>query len=648
MGIVAAIVIIIIILGGAAYFVTRGTTSTSTSSSSSVSTSSTPGSSTISSISSSASLGSSSISSSSGASSSSSTPSASTSSASSSTGTSSGGQEFIVDEPGSPDSVDVGVAISGEGEEICSNTYLPLLFFNQTGGYSVFVPVLAKSWTESANGTSYIFNLRSDVHYSNGDPFNAYVAWYNIYRNLYLNQAIDSPLYLVFKTTGVSIGDVNSLNNPQNSPGSNTTLLNIMQNSSNAVTVLNSTAVEFHLTNPFVSFLQVMPAGNPWNFADPYVIQQHGGVVANTPNSWMSVNGSNIGDGPYVVQTYIPNQYTLLVANPNYWAQNITDGNFMTHVARYSKVLINYKTDELTRELDVESNKAQASVIALSSITNVLKTGTNLYVPNFGTGGTMEWLQLDTEKAPLNNSLVRQAIVAAVNLTEIRQTVFQGYNTPVVGPNLNGFFGYNNSITPPPYNLTLAKALLVKAGYPNGQGLPPISFAYPTGTAYIAEMAQILVSNLAQIGITIQPQSMSVASFISATLSCCGNSTSFPDIAADSWSYWPDFSGYEFLVDQQLGAFFYLNNQTIHNLIIKSNSELNSTLRAQELSQITIDVQQNAATIWLGQDNDLPTTGNGVGPTVFNKCITGDPNMWQNPSYWVFVGLDFNQMYSTC
>ena len=622
--VVAVVVIIIVILGGAVYFVTKGpaiTSVSSTTSSVNSSTASTP------------------ITSTSGT-----LVSSATSSSSNSTSSS----EFVVDEPGGPDSLDVGVSISGEGEEICSNAFLPLLFFNQTGGYSAFVPVLAKSWTETPNGTTYIFNFRSDVYYNNGDPFNAYVAWYNIYRNLYLNQAIDSPLYLVFNVSGVTLGDVNSLDNPQNSPGSNTTLLNIMQNASNAVTVLNSTSVAFHLTNPFVSFLQVMPAGNPWNFADPYVIEQHGGVVANTPNSWMSVNGSNNGDGPYIVQTYVPNQYTLLIANPNYWAQNITDGNFMTQVARYKEVLINYKTDELTRELDVESGKAQASVIALSDIDNVLKTGSNLYIPNFGTGGTIEWLQLDTEKAPLNNTLVRRAIIAAVNLTEIRETVYEGYNTPVVGPDLNGFFGYNSSISPPAYNLTEAKALLAQAGYPNGQGLGPISFDYPTGTTYIAEMAQILVANLAQIGVTIQPQSMAVASFISATESCCGNATNFPDIAADAWSYWPDFSGYEFLVDQQLGAFFYLNNETIHNLIIESNSQLNSTLRAQEISQITVDVQQNAAVIWLGQDDDLPTTGNGVGPTIFNKCITGDPGMWQNPSYWVFVGLDFNNIYSTC
>ena len=483
---------------------------------------------------------------------------------------------------------------------------------------------------------TYTFIMRNDVYYSNGDPFNAYVVWYNVYRNLYLNQPIDSPLYLSFNTTGVSVGDVNSFNNAKNDPTGNSTLLSIMQNPHSAATVLNSTAIQFHLTNPFVSFLQVMPAGPPWTMADPYVIQQHGGVVAGTPNSYMSVNGSNIGDGPYVVKTYIPNQYTILEANPHYWAQNITNGNFMTHPARIQTIVINYKTNELTRTLDLKSGTAQAAAVSFTDISNVLKEGTNLYIPDFGPSGTAEWLMLDTEKAPLNNTLVRQAIVDAVNVTQIREAAYQGYTEPVVGPVMHGFFGYNDSITAPPYNLTAAKALLKEAGYPNGNGLPALSFLYLSSST-VAQVAQILVADLSQVGITVHPQAVSNSEYISLTETCCGNSTTFPDISYGSWVYWPDFSGYEFLVDQQLGAWFYIDNSTINSLILQSNSELNMATRAQELSQITKDVQQNAADIWLGQDLDLPSTGAGVGPIIFNKCITGDPGMWQNPYYWVFV-----------
>jgi hypothetical protein len=83
-------------------------------------------------------------------------------------------------------------------------------------------------------------------------------------------------------------------------------------------------------------------------------------------------------------------------------------------------------------------------------------------------------------------------------------------------------------------------------------------------------------------------------------------------------------------------------------LIVQSNYELNKTLRAQEISKITQDILEQAPVIWLGQDLALPATGNGVGPTIFNKCVSGDPGMFQNPAYWVFVGLNYNTMFYTC
>ena len=127
------------------------------------------------------------------------------------------------------------------------------------------------------------------------------------------------------------------------------------QNPNNIVTVDNATAVTFHLTNPFVAFTKVIDT-DPWVFVDPFVVSSHGGVVKNIPNSWMAVNGSSVGDGPYVAQTFLVNQYTILVANPHYWAQNITS-NLILEPAHIQTITINYKTDELTRSLDLESNK---------------------------------------------------------------------------------------------------------------------------------------------------------------------------------------------------------------------------------------------------------------------------------------------------
>ena len=201
----------------------------------------------------------------------------------------------MIDEPNNPDTLDPSSAFSSNGVEVVMDTNLPLMFFAK-GSYSQYIPVLAQSWNESSNGMTYTFVLRQDVHYSNGDPFNAYVVWYNVYRGLQTNAAVDFIFALCLNSSGVTAGDLNSFDNAQNLPAGNSTLLQIMQNPSNSVTVLNASVVQFHLTYAFTPFLGLV-VGPPYEFIDPYVVGQHGGVIVNTPNPWMSVNGSTVGDG---------------------------------------------------------------------------------------------------------------------------------------------------------------------------------------------------------------------------------------------------------------------------------------------------------------------------------------------------------------
>jgi ABC-type transport system substrate-binding protein len=632
--IIAVIVIVIIIIAaGGAYlaFSKSSSTTTSTSSSSSSSSQSSsvpPASSTSSSSSSSVPPVSSS--------SSSSTPS--TSSSSSSTGTSSGGQELVVDEGSAPSSEDPAVAIDNNGLETAQNTHVPLTFCANPS-CTTLIPVLATSWNESTSGLTYTFNLRSGVYYSNNYPFNAYVVWYNVYRDLIINQPADFIFYAYMNASGVTVGDVNSLNNAQNSPGTNSTLLSIMQSSTgyHAVTVVNATEVQFHLTNAFVAFLQSIDTA-PWVFVDPYVVQQHGGVVANTPNSYMSVNGTMVGNGPYVMQSYVPNQYSMMVANPHYWAQSMTS-NLVLEPAKIHTVLINYKTDELTRTEDLQTGKSQASIVSFNDINSTVTACKNCYIPNTGTSGSMEWINIDSLKAPTNNTLVRQAMIEAINVSQIQSVVYDGYAQKVIGPMPSIFNYYNSSIQPLPYNVTNAKKLLAQAGYPNGQGFPTITLDWYT-SAYASLVVQIVKQDLAQIGINVQTQEVSQATMVTIQATP-GQNASAADMVMINWTYYPDFSAYEFIVDSALGAFGNFHNQTILNLIYKSNTELSPTARAQDISQITSDLVQQAGFIWLGQDLDVFDPGAGIGPTIWNHCASG---MWYNTA---FNGVDFNNVTIT-
>ena len=532
--------------------------------------------------------------------------------------------------------------IDNNGLEVAQNTNLPLFFCAENNtACTQLVPVVGQSITESADGLTYNVTLRTDVYYSNNDPLNAYVVWWNIYRDLIINQASDFIFYTYFTPNGVTAADLNSFDTATNVP-TNQTLLSLMENPALSVTVLNASAVQFHLTNAFTPFKSTIET-SPWVFVDPYVVESHGGVTTNQPNAYMSVNGTAVGDGPYVTSQYVPNEYTTMVANPHYWAQDLTSAqtNYIIAPAKIHEITINYKTDELTRTEDLEGGESQAAIVSFDDIPNVVKAcGTACYIPNIGLSGSLEWVALDSLKAPLNNTLVREAVIEAINVTQIQQTVYNGYAVPVVGPDLKGLAYYNNSILPPKYNVQAAEQLLTQAGYPGGKGLPAINYYYYTST-YQADVAAIIKQDLSQIGITVNVQELSQASLVALQGVPGANSTAM-QMFSINWTYYADFSAYEYLVDSALGVYGNMHNQTIVNLIDESNTQLNSTLRGEEVSQITQDVQQASSIIWLGQDIDVYDPGAGIGPTIFNHCVTG---LWYNTS---FNGVDFNSVYYSC
>ncbi len=547
--------------------------------------------------------------------------------------------QLVIDEASNPGTMEPAGTIDNNAAEITTDTLLTLIFCVDSCSTSTYIPVLATNWTESSDGMTYTFSLRTGAYYSNGNPFNAYVVWWNIYRDMIINQADAFVPELYLNMSGVTAGDLNSLNDSTNTPGSNQTLIDIMQNMSNSVTVINPYTVQFHLTNPSAAFLQTMPCSCVASFSDPYIVEVHGGVVTNQPNIWMDSNATTVGDGPYIMQTWVPNQYLILVKNPDYWAQNYTN-NLILKPAFIPKIIINYKTDELTRSLDVESNKSQASIVTFNDIKSVLGGRNYLYIPNVGLSGAPEFVGIDTLKAPTNNTLVRKAIVEGINVSQIEQTVYDNYSVPLVGPTPKPYFGYNASIPPTPFNPMNAEKLLARAGYPNGTGLPPLNFVYET-SAYLSLVGEIIKQDLSQIGITVNLEQVSSSAY-EALEGVAGTNASAPYMLAAAWTGWADFSGYEFLISSEFGVYNFMNNQTINNLIAESNAQVNTTLRAEEISQITTDVQQQAAFIWLGQDVDQYPTGDGFGPIVWNTCVVGQWSSVNSP------GVEYNALSYDC
>ncbi len=109
---------------------------------------------------------------------------------------------LVVEEESQPDSLDPAVGYTTPGWEIIEQVYQGLLAPDGTS-YTTYIGVLAQNWTVSSDGMTYTFSLRPGVTFSNGDPFNAYVMWFSIYRTLVMNQA---PAWILGQNLGTTNG----------------------------------------------------------------------------------------------------------------------------------------------------------------------------------------------------------------------------------------------------------------------------------------------------------------------------------------------------------------------------------------------------------------------------------------------------------
>ncbi|TLX97801.1 MAG: hypothetical protein E6K90_10090, partial [Thaumarchaeota archaeon] len=139
--------------------------------------------------------------------------------------------------------------------------YQPLVSVNETAEYQQgtiqYLPGLATSWTVSSDGKTYTFNLRQNVQFSNGDPFNAYQVWGQMYGFYYLsgNSSTWLESYNFFDMSTARFGpstialmQQSGLINP------NSRLMSIMTDSTWPIYVTGPYQIVFNLRSPFVWF----------------------------------------------------------------------------------------------------------------------------------------------------------------------------------------------------------------------------------------------------------------------------------------------------------------------------------------------------------------------------------------------------------
>jgi peptide/nickel transport system substrate-binding protein len=402
--------------------------------------------------------------------------------------------------------------------------YQPLISVNETAEYGTgviqYLPGLASNWTVSASGTTYTLNLKHGVTFSNGDAFNAYEVWAEEYGFYYLsgNSSTWLESYDLFNMSNVDFGPStialmtqSGLNNPS------TAVLNIMQNSAWPIYVTNSSQIVFNLQSPFLWFPGTLVVYDGLIYDVNYLLQNGG---FGTPAAFNpAFNESPIpGTGPYVVTKVSEDAYVQFAQNPTYWGKDMTPAQIAQQEifdpGHAANVIVYNKSDDLTRFTDLSTGAVQISEVEASDWSSVTSNSKFQYLQQPPWNGEVALLGLNPNLYPTNITAVRQAIVHAINYTQLSVIAYQGELKPYVGPEYPAWSQFYDlgKFAPYQYNITLAEQILANAGL-NTAKFPTFDLDEQAGCQDCINAAQVILQDLSQIGINVDIQIQSTAAY---------------------------------------------------------------------------------------------------------------------------------------
>ena len=527
-----------------------------------------------------------------------------------------------VDELNQPDTLDPAVSYETSGWEVIQQIYQGLVTYNGSS-YTTYEGVLASSWIVSPDGMNYTFALHPHVSFSNGDPFNAYVMWYSIYRTIVMNQA---PSWILSQNlaagNGISFNVTDSMLNSINYANPSPSNLTIMTNPHQSVVALNASAIRINLgwgyngMAPYSAFLATLET--PTGYAvDPVYVSSHGGVVKGAPNNALTTDA--VGTGFYRLQSWVLGQSVTLVRNSNYWAVGLPASQLNNAIspAILDTVVIYYK-DSVTSIADLRSGTVQMIGVPVTyyNVTNPLSGAKTSVLPIvFGSSEDVHYIYMDVKAFPLFNDLnVRKAIANAIDYQDIIRLVFNGHAQQWVGPVPPGFQYYNEStagVSPYKYNPVEAAVLLARAGFvshlPNGTTLnqggrtfPTIEFLYDSENPTDGPAAEIISSNLGSIGIPITLKSLPFREYSTLIDSPSSQNTTYAmglGFYSEDYTASIDYVSY-FTTGNYIGTGGYADPQVINWTTLAATSMDKSTI-ISAFQNITQSMYQNCSEIWL-------------------------------------------------
>ena len=495
-----------------------------------------------------------------------------------------------------PETIDPALNSAVDGGNMILHSFECLLTVDQDGALA---PGQAESWKVSEDGLTWTFTLRDGLKWSDGTPLTAQdfvYSWQRVCDPLTAAPYAETVLGMVEGYEEAIAGDVTKL----------------------GVEATDDKTLVVHLANlcPYFGSLAAFATLSPVQQA---TVEANGDAWAIAPETYVS-------NGPFYVTEWVPGSYILMSKNPNYWNADAIklDGIKWNLIEDANASYAAYQMGDVLMIKDVPTEEIPS-----------LEGNPEFSIePIIGT----YYISLNVQKAPYDNAKVRQALSLAIDREYVAGTIMQGTYTAAsnfMGPgwsdpaggdfmaNANGGKAYIDNSN---YegNVEKAKALLAEAGYPDGAGLPVLTYS-TNDAGYHKAVAEYLQQAWAEIGVQLDVNVVEWASF--TPMRRAGDF----EIARNGWvGDYADPSNMIELLYSTNG-----NNDGKY-----SNPEFDAAI---EESRITLDTAARSAA--LHKAEDILMADAGCIPVAYysdfwlqSEKITGS---WHSPyGYWYFMYAD--------
>lgn len=212
----------------------------------------------------------------------------------------------------------------------------------------------------------------------------------------------------------------------------------------------------------------------PWNIMSAAWCRTHGAEqVADAAAAGSYAADHADGTGPFSVESRVPGEQTVLVANPNWWgksAGNVDRAVFRPIADSAARLAaLTAGTVDMIASVPPEDLGTLAQT---PGVRIVHAASTRTIVLGFRHSRTGKGQGRSSQTNPFADRRVRAAFAEAIDENAIVATVMRGLATPaglIVGPGVRGFDPALNQR--PNYDPAAARRLLAAAGYPNGFAL---------------------------------------------------------------------------------------------------------------------------------------------------------------------------------